>query len=593
MKLRKLGTAVTMCLSMLSTLPTQAWAANTYSVLAYHSVMDESAPKEERLYVPQTLTSNQLIAHFNWFKSQGYNIVSWQQIIDAEQGKSTLPERAVVISFDDGYKTMYDVIFPLLKAYNYPAVFAPVSSWINTPMNGKVSYGKEKLDRGKFFATWKQIDEMQNSGLVEIASHTHDLHYGVPANPNKSSLAAMVAPIYKNGKYETEAQYKSRLVKDAQLSSHFIRKYTGIAPRIMVWPYGAFNETAVKIVKKQGMPHHFTLKEKINYVGDAHVGRFLVDAESTFPLIKHYLDRKIDLDIAPKVERTLYVNLDYVYDSDPRIFQKKYDALINRAYKYGVSAVYVKAFSDSNNDGIVDAVYFPNKHLPVRADIFSQIAWQLRTRSEVKVYAWMPSSLENYPTNLRNVETMKDIFKDLSLYSKGDGIYFDDAVNPNQWANTDKNSIDLTKTLKKAMEPYLFFGTRGQSFIRNINPMDSQFVDKLKQFSQEYDRVIIEARPYSLSDVKTPAQAKKWLYNVIDNVKKSGVSHHKVSFDFALVNPETLETMPVNELVSWLKILEQNRMMNVGFYPEKYLFDENIMKIVKPYVSNNTDIRRK
>lgn len=136
MILKKLGQTLAVCFSLFFA---KAFAADTYSVLAYHSVVDESAPKDKRLYVSQTITAQQLISHFNWFKAQGYNVVSWQQVMDAEQRKTTLPPKAVLISFDDGYETMYSVIYPLLKAYNYPAVFAPVSSWIDTPMGGKNS----------------------------------------------------------------------------------------------------------------------------------------------------------------------------------------------------------------------------------------------------------------------------------------------------------------------------------------------------------------------------------------------------------------------------------------------------------------------
>ena len=590
MNFKKIGLIIITCLSVLAT---KAFAADTYSVLAYHSVVDESAPKEQRLYVPQTITTDQLISHFNWFKSQGYNVVSWQQIIDAEKGKSTLPEKAVVISFDDGYETMYSIIYPLLKAYNYPAVFAPVSSWINTPMNGKVNYGKEKLDRGKFFATWAQIDEMQNSGLVEIASHTHDLHYGVPSNPAGSQLAAMVAPIYKNGKYETEEQYKSRLAKDLKLASRFIAKNVGVAPRVMVWPYGVFNDTSVQVAKDLGMPHHFTLNEKINRLGDGHVGRLLVDAESNFSVIDMYLNRKTDFDTTTTVERTLHVNLDFFYDADPKKFQENYDALIRDVWKQGVTAVYLKAFSDIDQDGIVDAAYFPNKHLPVKADIFSQVAWQLRTRSEVKVYSWIPASLESLPPKLRNVATMKDMIKDLSLYSKMDGIFFDGAVTPSQWADNGADSIALTKELISAAKPYLFFGTRGQTFTRNINPADAHFAENLKTFSREYDNVLVDVRPYSLGDATSPSAAKKWLNKVIKTVKEAGVYEKKVSYNFSIINPKTMENVPTHELIDWMRILEKNGMMNFGYYPSKYLFVESILKTMRPYVSINTDIKRK
>ena len=79
------------------------FAQDRYAVLAYHSVVDDTASKEEKYYFPQTISASLLINHFNWLKDNGYNIVSWQQIIDAENGKGTLPDNAVLLSFDDGY----------------------------------------------------------------------------------------------------------------------------------------------------------------------------------------------------------------------------------------------------------------------------------------------------------------------------------------------------------------------------------------------------------------------------------------------------------------------------------------------------------
>lgn len=590
MILKKFSQIIIACLSFLS-IP--VFANNTYSVLAYHSVVDESAPKDKRLYVSQTISSDQLIAHFNWFKSQGYNIVSWQQIIDAEKGKTTLPNKAVLLSFDDGYETMYSVIYPLLKAYNYPAVFAPVSSWISAPMGQKIQYGNEKLDREKFFATWQQIDEMQNSGLVEIASHTHDLHHGIKANPGGSQLAAMIAPEYKNGKYETEEQYKFRVLNDMKISSNLIKKYTGKAPQIMVWPYGAFTETTVKLAKEAGMPYHFTLKEKVNHVGDAHVGRFLIDAESNFAVMARYLNRVSDTDNESFVQRKLHINLDFVYSPEPIKFKANYDALISNVAKYGVTAVYLKAYSDSNKDGIIDAVYFPNKYLPVRADIFSQVAWQLRTRAGVKVYTWMPASLESLPENLRQVKVMQSLYQDLSLYSKTDGLFFDSKIGKHKWIDNSKESINLTKLWTAAAEPYFFFNRYTQRVSRNINPLDTNFTQNLVEFSKNYDGILIEVRPYSLGGVKTKQEAKHWLLDIVQRVKESEVATKQILFDFAVVNPKTSENISSEELISWIKLLEQHQILSFGYYPNKYLFDESMLQKMKPYVSSNRDITRK
>ena len=65
-----------------------------------------------KIYFPQTISAELLIKHFNWLKENKYNIINWQRVIDAEKmGKGTLPDNAVLLSFDDGYETMYSVIF--------------------------------------------------------------------------------------------------------------------------------------------------------------------------------------------------------------------------------------------------------------------------------------------------------------------------------------------------------------------------------------------------------------------------------------------------------------------------------------------------
>ena len=298
---------------MLSLFSAFAFAQDRYGVLAYHSVVDESAAENQKHYFPQTISAQTLIKHFNWLKENGYNVISWQQVIDAENGKDTLPDNAVLLSFDDGYETMYNVVFPLLKAYHYPAVFAPVTGWLDTPANQKIAYADKMLDRS-VFATWSQVKEMEQSGLVEVASHTHNLHNGINANPSGGQLPSVIAPEYKNGKYETEDAYKNRLKSDFARTVQTLINHIGKKPRVMVWPYGQFNDVAVQIARQAGMPHYFSLGEKIvNKVGDKHIGRLLLNAETDLNTVKNYLD---GIDESKQIQRVLHVDLDYVYDAD-------------------------------------------------------------------------------------------------------------------------------------------------------------------------------------------------------------------------------------------------------------------------------------
>src|SRR3546814_3323955 len=58
--------------------------------------------------------------------------------------------------------------------------------------------------------------------------------------------------------------------------------------------------------------------------------------------------------------------------------------LIQRIYDLGANTVFLQAFADPKGDGLVHSLYFPNRHLPVRGDLFDRVAWQLKTRANAK-----------------------------------------------------------------------------------------------------------------------------------------------------------------------------------------------------------------
>ena len=622
---------------MLSLFSAFAFAQDRYGVLAYHSVVDESAAENQKQYFPQTISAQTLIKHFNWLKENGYNVISWQQVIDAENGKGTLPDNAVLLSFDDGYETMYNVVFPLLKAYNYPAVFAPVTGWLDTPANQKIAYADKMLDRS-VFATWSQVKEMEQSGLVEVASHTHNLHNGINANPSGGQLPSVIAPEYKNGKYETEDAYKNRLKSDFTRSVQTLVNHVGKKPRVMVWPYGQFNDVAVQLARQAGMPHYFSLGEKIvNKVGDKHIGRLLLNAETDLNTVKNYLD---GIDESKQIQRVLHVDLDYVYDADKAQQAKNLDKLIDRIYRYGVTTVYLQAFSDPDGDGVADALYFPNKYLPVRDDIFGRIAWQLQTRAGVQVYAWMPvlafdlrkgvkeaeyvidsrtgkTSTKAYlrlsPYNKQNVEIIKSIYNDLSFYAKFNGILFhDDAfltdfegaegdhaegmVSPQAKQKT-QDLIQLTHQLTDALKPYFLRGSYSLKTARNLyasvitNPNAEEWLaQNLKTLTDNYDTTAIMAMPYMENEQPiSQEEAYQWFVSLIENVKTQAPLD-KVLFEFQAVNWRTQKPIPESELIDWMTLLQKNHIYSYGYYPDNFLTNQPDMNKMKPYFSVNTNV---
>lgn len=109
------------------------WPKNSFLVLGYHDVEDGAAD-QRYLSVRTSALSDQMA----WLRDNGYQPISVQQILDAHDGKIVLPEKAVLLTFDDGYSSFYTRVWPLLKAYNWPALWAPVGSWVDAPANKKV-----------------------------------------------------------------------------------------------------------------------------------------------------------------------------------------------------------------------------------------------------------------------------------------------------------------------------------------------------------------------------------------------------------------------------------------------------------------------
>ncbi|OWT65658.1 poly-beta-1,6-N-acetyl-D-glucosamine N-deacetylase PgaB [Candidimonas nitroreducens] len=375
----------------------QAWPHNRILALAYHDVED-SDPDQRYLAVRTDL----LAAQLKWLRDNGYQAVSVDQILAAHRGGKPLPPKAVLLSFDDGYSSFYTRVLPILKAMNWPAIWAPVGRWIDTPADQPVMFGNVATPRQRF-ATWDDVRRAARSGLVEIASHTDDLHFGIPANPQGNQEPAATSHRYdaRTHSYETDAQYRRRIDNDVQRITRKIRQVTGKAPRVWVWPYGAANGIALQIIRRHGYQMALTLDGGL---GDTDrlmsMPRMLVaDSPNMAEFARSVLATESQGNF-----RVAQVDLDYVYDPDPAQMDENLGALVQRIADMQISAVFLQAYADPKGDGLAREVYFPNHWLPMRADLFNRTVWQLQTRAHVQVYAWMPVLSFNLPSGIARVQ---------------------------------------------------------------------------------------------------------------------------------------------------------------------------------------------
>ncbi|MCU6306370.1 poly-beta-1,6-N-acetyl-D-glucosamine N-deacetylase PgaB [Enterobacter quasiroggenkampii] len=595
------------------------WPQNQFLVLAYHDVEDDAA--DQRYLSVRTSVLNEQIS---WLLHNGYHVISVQDILDAHDGKKTLPPKAVLLSFDDGYSSFYTRVWPLLQAWNVPALWAPVGSWVDTPENQKVNFGGLMTPRDRF-ATWDMVRELSRSPLIEIGSHTWASHYGIPANPQSSREPAIANRFYDKatGRYETDRQFNQRIGDDVRKVTDKITQVTGKAPRAWVWPYGAANGTSLAIARQQGYQLAFTLEDGLGNVQElGNIPRLLIAGN---PSLKAFASTVSQVQEREPV-RVMHVDLDYVYDPDPAQQTQNINRLIQRVYDMKISHVFLQAFADPQGDGRIKALYFPNRQLPVRADLFNFVSWQLQTRAGVKVFAWMPvlsfdldpalprvqrrdrqtsrlsDATEPYirlsPWNPQVRQQVTDIYEDLARYASFNGILFhDDAVltdvDDGPQSTTRQKSqllIGFTHALSLAVKhirgPQI--KTARNMFALPILQPESEawFAQNLDDFLAEYDWTVPMAMPLMES---VPAdESDAWLARLVKAVATRPGALDKTIFELQARDWDRKPQRAVSDsqLAQWMRVLQLNGVKNYGYYPDDFINNQPDISRIRPVFSS-------
>jgi poly-beta-1,6-N-acetyl-D-glucosamine N-deacetylase len=626
---------------LLCCLPAAGQAANSYRVLCYHDVQEDVRVGPD----PYAVDTAQLVSQFAWLKENGFHVIGLDDVIAARGGKRALPAKAVLLSFDDGYRSAYTRVFPLLKLFNYPAVVALSGHWLEAPADGTVEYEGREVPRSRFLS-WEQVSEMAGSGLVEIASHSYDLHRGIAADSQGSLVPALVAyRVETGGAHEDDRAHAARVRADLARNSALIKARTGRAPRLMVWPYGRDSGQAIEIARELGMPFAMNLDGGANDSG-GDLSRIRRDVVTNNPALGDFI-ALVDREPRPVAQRAVHVDLDYVYDPDPLQQQANVGRLLDRIRALRVTAVYLQAFSDPDGNGQADAMYFPNRHLPMRADLFSHVAWQLHTRALVNVYAWMPVLAFELPSHNPLAEltvrssdpaapasggryrrltpfsaevrdTIGEIFEDLARNARFDGLLFhDDATlddfedaGPDaqqqyeQWglpASIDAIHADPSLlerwTQRKTAALIAFTGEltqrvrRYQGSIKTARNLyarpvleprsQARFAQALPDFLSAYDYTALMAMPR----LEGAARPDAWLEVLVRKVAAQPDGLKKTVFELQSVDWNTRKPVPDSALAAQMQRLQRLGALNIGYYPDDFLADRPALAAIKPALS--------
>jgi biofilm PGA synthesis lipoprotein PgaB len=629
-------------------LPTQL------TVISYHEIAD----KKDALIPQYAVSPTNFIRQMDWLKVNGYHFVDIDQILAARTGKAPLPEKAVLITFDDGYHSVYTNAFPVLKLFNAPAVIAVVGNWLEPTSGEVVNFAGRSVSREEMLS-WPEIKEMVNSGLVEVGSHTFDQHEGILANPQGNMEPAITTRFYlpKLKRYEDEETYKKRLYTDLKKNNELLKSRGFRSPRVIAWPYGSYNVEARDAAEKLGMPIGLTLDDGNNTAATPLWGLRRILVENTMQLSdlqnEIYLrDKNITDNDRP--EKIMHIDLDYIYDPDPAQQEKNLGHLLDRIQAMGVNTVYLQAFADPGARGSAASVYFPNRHMPMRTDLFNRVSWQIRTRTPVKrIYAWMPLIAWELPAkepaandlvqadlpptkdhlnmgyrrlspfSPRARKVIRDIYQDLSRAAPIDGILFHDDMTLSDFEDSSPFGIAQNKEWglpAKISDIRSNDDLLGRWTLLKINALDGFAKELSNLVSLEQPNLLTARNLYaqvalnpksevwyaqsldnSLADFDFTAimampymekaeDPNAFMQQLIDKVKAHPNAMRKVVFELQAVDWRTDKKIPSAELAETIKSLYKAGVQHVAYYPDDSIQDHPDAAILRPVFDSKSNM---
>jgi peptidoglycan/xylan/chitin deacetylase (PgdA/CDA1 family) len=185
------------------------------SVLMYHHIQAENQAKKNG-QINLTVTPEFFQKQMQYLKDKSYSVIGMTDLINFFNNNTTLPKKAVIITLDDAYEDNYTNAFPILKEFGFKAMIFTPTGLVNN------------FD----YLNWNQINEMNQSGLIEFGNHTWSHH---------------------SSKGTEEVLDKEINLADTQLKDH-----GQDVDKVFAYPYGNPSGEAEKILAKYNYSLAFT-----------------------------------------------------------------------------------------------------------------------------------------------------------------------------------------------------------------------------------------------------------------------------------------------------------------------------------------------
>ncbi|MGM0426351.1 MAG: polysaccharide deacetylase family protein [Thermodesulfobacteriota bacterium] len=177
------------------------------------------------------ITANNFDEQMRYLKDNGYRTITLRDMAEFLRYEKTIPEKAVIITIDDGYRSAYQIAYPILKKYEFVASLFVYTDFVGSCRNA---------------VTWDQLREMKSHGF-DIGSHT-----------------ITHCDLTQKNESETNSDFLARITRELRESKALIDKELNQETLAIAFPYGCYNSKVVAICDKAGYKLGLTVKRGSN-----------------------------------------------------------------------------------------------------------------------------------------------------------------------------------------------------------------------------------------------------------------------------------------------------------------------------------------
>ena len=210
-------------------------------IIMYHHILKDESRHGDFIISPDDLETD-----LKYIKKEGYTTIGTEELINFKTRGTPLPEKPIMLTFDDGHLSYLEYVVPLLEKYGMKAIVSVVGSYTNDFTKNpdkSVSYA---------YLSWDDIKTLSQSSHTEIANHTYDMH--------KIGQRKGCAKI----KGESSEHYRKIFSEDLNKMQKLIYDYTGKRTDCFTYPFGCYCSDAEEEIKKSGCALSLTCNEGIN-----------------------------------------------------------------------------------------------------------------------------------------------------------------------------------------------------------------------------------------------------------------------------------------------------------------------------------------